>query len=68
MEPNSIIIIGGGYVGCEYAHFFSGIGAKTILIQRNPRLVPDEEPEISELLKKELREKYGFHNIVGKSK
>lgn len=52
--PKNIILIGGGYVGAEYAHFFSGIGVKTTLIQRNLRLVPEEEPEISELLKNEL--------------
>ena len=52
--PESIMIVGGGYVGAEYGHFFSGIGAKTTLIGRNLRLVPDEEPEISDLLKKEL--------------
>jgi dihydrolipoamide dehydrogenase len=53
-QPKSIVIIGGGYVGAEYAHFFSGIGTKTTLIQRNLRLVPDEEPEVSELLQREL--------------
>jgi dihydrolipoamide dehydrogenase len=60
-QPKSIIIIGGGYVGAEYAHFFSGIGTKTTLIQRNVRLVPDEEPEISELLKKELAKRMEVH-------
>lgn len=52
--PGSLIIIGGGYVAAEYAHFFAGMGVKTTLLQRNERLVPNEEPEISELLKKEL--------------
>jgi mycothione reductase len=60
-QPQSIIIIGGGYVGAEYAHFFSGIGSKTTLIQRNLRLVPDEEPEISELLKKEQAKRMEIH-------
>src|SRR3990170_8801508 len=55
--PKSIIIVGGGYVGAEYAHFFSGIGTKTTLIQRPLRIVPDEEPEISELLQKELEKR-----------
>ena len=59
--PESIIIIGGGYVGAEYAHFFSGIGAKTTLIQRNQRLAPDEEPEISETLKNELGKRMEIH-------
>src|SRR4030042_1281479 len=53
-QPKSIMIIGGGYVGAEYAHFFSGIGTKTTLIQRNVRLVPEEELEISDLLRSEL--------------
>jgi dihydrolipoamide dehydrogenase len=60
-QPKSIIIIGGGYVGAEYAHFFSGIGTKTTLVQRNQRLVPEEEPEISELLVKELRRRMEIH-------
>src|SRR3972149_3048357 len=55
--PKSIIIVGGGYVGAEYGHFFCGIGRKTTLIQRPPRILPDEEPEISELLKKELEKR-----------
>ena len=59
--PKSIIIVGGGYVGAEYGHFFSGIGTKTTVIQRPPRIVPDEEPEISELLKKELEKRMEIH-------
>ena len=55
--PKSIIIVGGGYIGAEYGHFFSGIGMKTTVIQRPVRIVPDEEPEISELLKKELEKR-----------
>lgn len=53
-QPKSVIVVGGGYVGVEYAHFFSGIDSKTTLIGRNPHLVPEEDPEISEQLKKEL--------------
>lgn len=53
-KPESLIIIGGGYIGAEYAHFFSAMGVKVTLLQGNRRLVPDEEPEISELLRKEM--------------
>jgi len=55
--PKSILIVGGGYVGMEYGHFFSGIGTKTTILQRPNRVVPDEEPEISELLKKEMQQR-----------
>ncbi len=53
-RPAGIIIIGGGYIAAEYAHFFASMGVKVTLLQRNPRLVPEEEPEISGLLKKEM--------------
>ncbi|NLF87352.1 dihydrolipoyl dehydrogenase [Candidatus Bathyarchaeota archaeon] len=53
-QPKSVIIAGGGYIGVEYGHFFSAIGTKTTIIQREDRLLPNEEPEISELLRSEL--------------
>ena len=46
--PKSIIIMGGGYIGAEYGHFFSGLGTRTTIIQRPDRMVPEEDPEISE--------------------
>jgi mycothione reductase len=55
--PKSLIILGGGYVGVEYAHFFSGIGTKTTLIQRPIKLLKEEEPEVSDLLKLELQKR-----------
>jgi mycothione reductase len=55
--PKSIIIVGGGYIGVEYGHFFSGIGVKTTIIQRAVKIVPEEEPEISDLLKLELEKR-----------
>ncbi len=53
-RPEDLIIIGGGYIATEYAHFFEGMGVKVTIVQRNARLVPDEEPEISDLLKSEM--------------
>jgi mycothione reductase len=56
-QPKNIIIVGGGYIGMEYGHFFSAIGTKTTIIQRPYRVVPEEEPEIGDLLKKELEKR-----------
>jgi dihydrolipoamide dehydrogenase len=53
-QPRSIVILGGGYIGCEFAHFFSAIGTKVMLVGRNPVLLPHEEPETSALVKKRL--------------
>lgn len=56
-RPQSLVIIGGGYISAEYAHFFSAMGTEVTVLQRNERLVPDEEPEISELLKARMAER-----------
>jgi len=50
--PKSIAIIGGGYIAAEYGHFFSAMGSGVTIIGRNPRFIPDEEPEISALAKR----------------
>ncbi len=60
-KPESMIIIGGGYIAAEFAHFFEAVGTKVTIVQRNARLVPDEEPEISELLSKALSRRMEVH-------
>ena len=56
-KPESIIIVGGGYIGVEYAHFFEAMGSKVAVVERGPAVVFHEEPEISELLAKKMRER-----------
>jgi dihydrolipoamide dehydrogenase len=59
--PGSMIIIGGGYIAVEFAHFFEAMGSKVTIIQRNRHLVPEEEPEISDLLKQVLSRRMTIH-------
>ncbi len=56
-RPESIVIMGGGYIGCEFAHFFSAIGTRVVLVGRNKLLLPHEEPETSELVRRRLSER-----------
>lgn len=56
-QPKSIIIVGGGYIGMEYGHFFSAIGTKTTIIQRADRVLPEEEPEVSDLLRSQIEKR-----------
>lgn len=66
-QPKTMLIIGGGYVAVEYGHFFSSIGTDVTMIQRNPRLLPEEEPEISELIEKEMGKRlkiFTNHEVV----
>ena len=48
--PESIIIIGGAYIGLEFAAFFHSVGVKTTVIEAAPRLAPNEDQEISSYL------------------
>jgi len=59
--PKSMVIIGGGYIAAEFAHFFEAMGTTVTIIQRNKRLVPDEEPEVSELLRTALSRRMKVH-------
>jgi mycothione reductase len=66
-QPKSMVIMGGGYIAAEYGHFFSSIGTEVTIVQRNRRLVPEEEPEISELLKSEMAKRMSIftgHEVV----
>ena len=53
--PESVAIVGGGYIAAEYGHFFSAMGSKVTVIGRNPQFLPNEEPEVSALAKRELQ-------------
>jgi mycothione reductase len=46
--PKKLIIIGGGYIACELAHFFGSMGSQITILQRNVRLLPDEDEEIGQ--------------------
>lgn len=52
--PESMAIIGGGYIAAEFGHFFSAMGSRVTIIGRNPQFLPEEEPEVSELAKRKL--------------
>jgi mycothione reductase len=60
-KPESIVILGGGYIGCEFAHFFSAIGTRVVIVGRNPVLLPREEPETSLLVKRRLSQHAEIH-------
>jgi dihydrolipoamide dehydrogenase len=45
--PESLVIIGGGVIACEFAEVFSAMGAKVTILEMLPRLVPLEDEEVS---------------------
>jgi dihydrolipoamide dehydrogenase len=63
-RPPSLLIIGAGYIGVEYAHFFAAMGTRVILVESKERLVSSEEPEISELLERELNKRISVYTSM----
>jgi dihydrolipoamide dehydrogenase len=63
-RPESLIIIGGGYIAVEYGHFFAAMGTKVTMLEMVDRLVLAEEPEIAEVLKKELGRRMDVYTDV----
>lgn len=47
-QPKVLTIIGGGYIAAELAHFFGSFGTKINIVQRNVKLIPNEDAEISQ--------------------
>ena len=56
-RPLSMIIVGGGLIACEMAHFFNAMGTEVTMLSRSPRLIKQGEPEVSEILLTSLRER-----------
>ncbi len=50
--PESIIIIGGGYIALEFATFFNDLGCKVTIVERNPLILKDLDSDVIELLTK----------------
>ena len=48
--PQSMIIVGGGYIGVEFAQMYARFGTSVTLLGRSPRIMPKEEHEFSEIL------------------
>lgn len=54
-DPRSIIIVGAGVIGCEYASIFRGLGVKVDLLNMRDRLLSFLDSEISDALSYHLR-------------
>ena len=55
--PKSLLVIGSGAVGSEFASCFSRYGTKTVLVEVLPRLLPVEDEEVSKEVEKAFRKK-----------
>lgn len=63
-QPKSMIIVGAGAIGCEFAYFYNTIGTKVTLIEYMDQLVPVEDEEVSKELAK-IYKKQGIEVMTG---
>ena len=54
--PESLVVIGGNYIGLELGQVFANIGSKITIVEALDRIAPLEEPEISAVMSRILKE------------
>jgi len=62
--PDSLIVLGAGAVGCEFASIFASFGAKVTLVELLPRILPLEDQEVSKELTRRFK-KRGIQVLTG---
>lgn len=56
-QPKSMIVVGSGAIGVEFADFYNTMGTKVTVVEFMPRIVPVEDEDISKELEKQFRKK-----------
>ena len=54
-QPKSMIVVGSGAIGVEFADFYNSIGTKVTIVEFMPNVVPVEDEEVSKQLEKSLK-------------
>ncbi len=54
--PASLVVVGGRAMGLEFAQMYAHFGTKVTVIQRGDRILPEDEPEVSNALRKYLED------------
>jgi dihydrolipoamide dehydrogenase len=61
--PRSMVIVGGGVIGCEMACVYAAVGAKVTIVEALSRLIPMEDEWVSRLIEREFR-KLGIDSMT----
>lgn len=62
-QPASLVVLGAGAIGVEFASFYRSLGVEVTIVEFLPRLVPNEDPEISKELARAF-DKRGIKSLV----
>ena len=56
-QPKTMIVVGSGAIGVEFAYFYNSIGTKVTIVEFLPRVVPVEDEDISKELERSFKKK-----------
>ncbi len=62
--PESILIVGGGAIGCEFAYIYSVFGSRVTVVEMESQLLPGVDTEIAQALEKSFKKK-GIEILTG---
>ena len=62
--PSSMVIVGGGAIGVEFAYVYAMYGVEVTIVELLPRLVPNEDQDISDQLERSFRS-HGINVMTG---
>ena len=65
-QPKSMVVVGSGAIGSEFAHFYNSIGTEVTLVEFLPNIVPLEDEEVSKQLARSFK-KAKMKVMVGSS-
>ncbi|WP_276497430.1 dihydrolipoyl dehydrogenase [Pontibacter litorisediminis] len=54
-QPESMVVVGSGAIGVEFAYFYNAMGTKVTIVEYMPNIVPVEDEEVSRQLSKSFR-------------
>ena len=54
-QPASLVVVGSGAIGSEFAYFYNSLGTKITLVEFLPNIVPVEDEEVSKALERSFR-------------
>jgi dihydrolipoamide dehydrogenase len=54
-QPASMVVVGSGAIGSEFANFYQSIGTEVTLVEFLPRIVPNEDEEVSNQLERSFK-------------
>ncbi|MDD2191093.1 MAG: dihydrolipoyl dehydrogenase [Bacteroidales bacterium] len=54
-QPQSMVVVGSGAIGSEFAHFYQSIGTQVSLVEFMPSIVPNEDKEVSSTLQRAFK-------------